>query len=247
MNDLQRRATDLGIDLDRLPTHIAIIMDGNGRWATSQGYDRLMGHAKGYETLREVVDLCGKLGVRFLTVYGFSSENWRRPEEEVDGLMDLIERAMREQMANLKKMNVRTFVIGRLHELPDSLRIALEEGMESTKDCTGLTFTLAINYGGRAEIVDAIRRIAASAVETESIDEETVSAALYRPEIPETDLMIRTAGELRWSNFLLWQSAYAELYITEKTWPEFDESELLKSVEDYQRRTRKFGAVVNPV
>jgi undecaprenyl diphosphate synthase len=241
---IRQRAEAFGVDLDRLPEHIAVIMDGNGRWATANGKDRLLGHAQGYQTLRDVVDQCGQIGLKFLTVYGFSSENWRRPEEEVGGLMELIERAMHEQMANLKSMNVRTFVIGRLHELPNSLRAALEDGVESTKDCTGLTFTLAINYGGRAEIVDAIRALTASGAPPESIDERAVSSAMYAPALPETDLMIRTAGELRWSNFLLWQSAYAELYVTEKTWPEFDERELFAAIAAYQRRTRKFGAVV---
>lgn len=232
------------LDDANLPIHLAIIMDGNGRWARAHGHDRLIGHAQGYQTLRDVVNWCGEIGIKYLTVYGFSSENWRRPETEVEGLMTLIERAMREQMENLKAMNVRTFVSGRLCELPDSLRQALEDGVEQTKDCTGLTFTLAINYGGRAEIVDAVKSIVRHGHQVELIDEKTISDHLYLPDIPDVDLMVRTAGEMRWSNFLLWQSAYAELVVTEKTWPEFDRDELVKTIAEFQRRTRKFGAVV---
>lgn len=227
-----------------LPSHLAIIMDGNGRWATQRGLDRLMGHAQGYATLRDVVDWVGQKGIPFLTVYGFSSENWRRPDEEVGGLMHLIERAMREQIENLKASNVRVRIAGRLHELPASLQAALREGMEATARCTGLTFTLAINYGGRAEIIDAVRRMIHEGIPEEDIDEDSISQRLYWPDAPEPDLMIRTAGELRWSNFLLWQSAYAELFVTEKTWPEFDEAELDKALAAFKGRVRKFGAVV---
>ncbi len=221
-------------------------MDGNGRWATERGKNRLEGHAKGYETLQEIVFAAGEIGIPYLTVYAFSAENWRRPDDEVGGLMELIEHAMLEQIRRLKEHNVRTKVIGRLNELPESLRNALFQGIAETKECTGLTFTLGINYGGRAEIVDALREIVSSEVNPHEISEELISQHLYDPELPETDLMIRTAGEMRWSNFLIWQSAYAELVVTQKTWPEFNVDDLNIAIEQYQRRTRKFGAVVEP-
>lgn len=219
-------------------------MDGNGRWATQRGLTRLEGHAEGYRTLRKVVDWCSQLEIEFLTVYGFSSENWRRSDDEVGGLMELIERAMLEQILNLKERNVRVRVAGRNDELPESLRSALQKGVIETKDCTGLNFTLAINYGGRAEIVDAFNRITSMRTGTGPISEQDIAANLYVPELPETDLMIRTAGEQRWSNFLLWQSAYAEMHVTETLWPDFSKVDLERALEDYGRRVRKFGAVV---
>lgn len=223
--------------------HLAIIMDGNGRWATQKGLSRLEGHAEGYRTLRKVVDWCSQLKIEFLTVYGFSSENWRRSDEEVGGLMELIERAMLEQILNLKEHNVRVRVAGRLYELPASLRSALQRGIDETSECTGLNFTLAINYGGRAEIVDAFNRLARTHSGS-PIEESDVSANLYLPELPETDLMIRTAGEQRWSNFLLWQSAYAEMYVTDTLWPDFSKEDLERALADFSQRVRKFGAVV---
>lgn len=235
----------LGVDFDRLPNHIAIIMDGNGRWAKRKGHDRLIGHAKGYETLRDIVEVCGNVGIPYLTVYGFSSENWRRPENEVSGLMTLIERAMIEQMENLKRMNVQTRVIGRVHELPETLQKALSDGEASTSNCTGLRFRLAINYGGRAEILDAIERLRSVFPPDTPLTETDIAQFLYDPDAPECDLMIRTAGEMRWSNFLLWQAAYAELVVTDKDWPEFSGDDLCQAVLEFQRRTRKFGAVVD--
>jgi undecaprenyl diphosphate synthase len=221
-------------------------MDGNGRWATEQGKSRLEGHAKGYETLQKIVFACGEQRIPYLTVYAFSAENWRRPEDEVGGLMELIEHAMLEQIRSLKEHNVRTKVIGRLCELPETLRIALLQGMDETKDCTGLTFTLAINYGGRAEIVDAVKSMLDQKISTDEVTEELICSHLYDPELPDTDLMIRTAGEMRWSNFLIWQSAYAELVVTQKPWPEFTMEDLKAAIEQFQNRTRKFGAVVEP-
>ena len=223
-----------------MPRHVAIIMDGNGRWAQEQGKERLFGHAKGYETLRNVVDWCGVRNIEFLTVYGFSSENWRRSDDEVDGLMALIERAMLEQIANLKESNVRVRVTGRIHELPPTLQAALKKGADETAHCTGLNFTLAINYGGRAEILDAARQM----VSAPEWSEEEFGKRLYQPDLPDVDLMIRTAGEVRWSNFLLWQAAYAELYVCPCTWPEFSEAELDAALNCFGNRTRKFGAVV---
>jgi undecaprenyl diphosphate synthase len=243
-NSIQHQATAAGIDLTALPHHAAIIMDGNGRWARKRGLARLLGHREGYKTLRGVLLDASELGIRYLTVYAFSAENWRRPAEEVEGLMKLIERAARDELRAMHKNNVRVQVAGRLDEVPAGLRQALEHGVETTKDNTGITFTLAVNYGGRAEIVDAVKKIVAEGTPPEEITEETISKRLYNPDQPEPDLMIRTAGEMRWSNFLIWQSAYCELVVTETTWPEFGTKELLEAVKTYQQRTRKFGAVV---
>jgi undecaprenyl diphosphate synthase len=244
-NALQSRAASLGIDLDRLPVHVAMIMDGNGRWAKARGLARLLGHREGYKTLRGVLLNASELGIRYLTVYAFSAENWRRPEDEVKGLMKLIEQAARDELRLMHQNGVRVQVAGRIDAVPEGLRKALEQGIETTKNNTGITFTLAINYGGRAEMVDAVIAIIAERIPAEEVDEDTISKHLYNPTHPDPDLMIRTAGEMRWSNFLLWQSAYTELYVTDKTWPEFGEQELLDAVLTYQKRTRKFGGVVD--
>jgi len=244
MNPTQQQADQRGIDLQALPVHVAVIMDGNGRWANKKGLGRLLGHREGYRTLRSVLLNASELGIRYLTVYAFSAENWRRPSDEVDGLMKLIERAARDELRVMHKNNVRVRVAGRLEELPPTLREALESGIETTQNNTGITFTLAVNYGGRAEIVDAVRDIVASGMEPEQVTEELIAAHLYNPDIPEPDLMIRTAGEMRWSNFLIWQAAYSELFVTDRTWPEFELDHLLSAVEAYQRRVRKFGGLV---
>jgi undecaprenyl diphosphate synthase len=239
-----RRALDLGIDLHHLPTHVAVIMDGNGRWAKKKGLARLLGHREGYKTLRGVLLNASEIGIKYLTVYAFSAENWRRPEDEVKGLMKLIEQAAKDELRLMHQNGVKVQVAGRIDEVPEGLRKALENGIETTKNNTGIVFTLAINYGGRAEMVDAIKKMIAQGMRPEDVDEEAVAKHLYNPSHPDPDLMIRTAGEMRWSNFLLWQSAYTELYVTGKTWPEFGENELLDAVLTYQKRTRKFGAVV---
>jgi undecaprenyl diphosphate synthase len=243
-NKIQKQAQSLGIDLAALPTHIAVIMDGNGRWARRKGLQRLIGHREGYKTLRGVLLNASELGIRYLTVYAFSAENWRRPQEEVSGLMSLIERAARDELRTMHRNNVRVQVAGRLDELPPSLKQALLDGVETTKSNSGITFTLAVNYGGRAEIVDAVKSLVKDGVKAIDVTEEAIAERLYNPGTPEPDLMIRTAGEMRWSNFLIWQSAYTELFVTEKPWPEFDADELLQAVATYQSRTRKFGAVV---
>lgn len=220
-------------------------MDGNGRWAKSKGFARLLGHREGYRTLRGVLLNASELGIRYLTVYAFSAENWRRPEDEVSGLMKLIENAARDELRVMHQNNVRVRVAGRIDEVPSSLRDALLSGIETTANNTGITFTLAVNYGGRAEIVDAVRDIVASGVNPEDVSEELIYAHLYNPDIPEPDLMIRTAGEMRWSNFLIWQAAYAELFVTDVTWPEFGLKEFLTGVASFQKRTRKFGGLAN--
>lgn len=244
LKPIQSLAASRGVDLARLPAHVAMIMDGNGRWATKKGLSRLMGHREGYRALRGILLACGELGIRYLTVYAFSTENWRRPSDEVDGLMKLIERAARDELAVMHRNNIRVNASGRLHELPTGLQEALREGIDTTKGNTGITFTLAVNYGGRAEVVDAVRAIVAEGTSPDGITEELISAHLYNPSHPDPDLMIRTAGEMRSSNFLMWQSAYCELVVTQKTWPEFDEDALVDAVIEYQQRTRKFGAVV---
>jgi undecaprenyl diphosphate synthase len=244
LKKIQHDALALGIDLGNLPTHVAIIMDGNGRWAKSKGLQRLLGHREGYKTLRGVLFNASELGIRYLTVYAFSAENWRRPQDEVAGLMKLIETAAKDELRAMHQNNVRVQVAGRMDEVPEGLRNALTKGIETTKNNTGITFTLAVNYGGRAEIVDAVKTLIAEGTPADQITETTIASHLYNPQHPEPDLMIRTAGEMRWSNFLIWQSAYTELYVTDSPWPEFGASELLRAVATYQKRTRKFGAVV---
>lgn len=243
LNRMETEAVQLGIDLQALPTHIAIIMDGNGRWAQSKGLGRLLGHREGYRTLRKVLLDASELGIRHLTVYAFSAENWRRPKDEVTGLMALIEQAARDELRVMHKNNVRIRVAGRIDEVPEGLREALIQGIITTRNNTGITFTLAINYGGRAEIVDAVKKLVSEGLSETEIDEQAIADRLYNPDTPEPDLVIRTAGELRWSNFLIWQAAYAELFVTETAWPEFSKVELLDAVLQFQRRTRKFGGL----
>lgn len=242
-NAVQERALKMGIKLDRLPEHVAIIMDGNGRWAQGKGLGRLKGHRQGYLTLRDVLLAADQLGIKHLTVYGFSAENWRRPQDEVGGLMKLIDEAARTELRRLIDENVRVKVAGRMSELPAWLQESLQDLIEKTKNNTGITFILAINYGGRSEIVDAVRALVAEGLKPDEITEEALRERLYCPEIPDPDLMIRTAGEMRWSNFLIWQSAYAELFVTGATWPEFGAEQLLEGVRQFQTRERKFGGL----
>jgi undecaprenyl diphosphate synthase len=243
LNEVQEKAVARGVSLERLPVHVAIIMDGNGRWAKAKGLMRLVGHREGYRTLRNVLLSASKLGVQFLTVYAFSSENWRRSQDEVGGLMRLIEEAARHELKGLIENDVRVRVIGRLSEVPETLQQALNDLVTNTRNNKGIVFTLAINYGGRAEIVDAVRHLNKCSIEP---TEEAISRHLYCPELPEPDMIVRTAGEMRWSNFLLWQGAYAELVVTDCSWPEFGEDELIGCVLDYQGRHRKFGGLDDP-
>ncbi len=243
MNPVQTKAASVGIDLNRLPTHVAMIMDGNGRYAKKQGFARLWGHHKGYKTLRGALLDCSDLGVKYLTVYAFSAENWRRPDDEVMGLMHLIEKSTREEIPTMMRNNVRLKASGRLHELPPSLQDAFRVACETTASNSGITFTLAVNYGGRAEIVDALKSIVAQGTPPEEITEELVSQHLYLPDVPEPDMILRTAGEMRWSNFLIYQAAYSELVVTETTWPEFKQADLFECILDYQNRLRKFGGL----
>lgn len=236
-----------GLDPQRLPTHIAIIMDGNGRWATAQGENRLVGHYQGYRMLKEIVYACDDLGIPYLTVYAFSSENWRRSQDEVGGLMTLMLHAMQAEIEELIQNKIRVRVSGRMSDLPPDLAAEFTAAADRTVDFTGLTFNIAINYGGRGEVVDAVQalahKVARGEITPESIDERAIGAHLYTPDIPDPDLLVRTAGELRLSNFLLWQTAYSEIYVTPTCWPAFDSAELVAALSDYAKRVRKFGAV----
>ncbi len=232
------------LDPDRLPRHIAIIMDGNGRWARQRGRPRILGHHQGHKSVRKIVELCRDLGVEVLTLYTFSSENWRRPKDEVFGLMTLIETVARMETPELHRNRVRIRSIGDLAGLPDSLRRELERDMELTRDNTGLQLNLAINYGGRAELLHAVRSLIADGIAPDDVTEEAVSARLYTGGQPDPDLIIRTGSDMRLSNFLLWQSAYAELIVTDALWPDFNKERLLHALLEYQGRTRKFGRVV---
>lgn len=238
--------TDL--DPERIPGHIAIIMDGNGRWARRKGLPRLEGHRRGYATLRKIVESAADLEVKALTVYAFSSENWTRPTLEVRGLMELYRYAAAAELDSMKEEGVRFLVSGRVHEIPARVRKQLLANVEATRDNTKITLNLAINYGGRNEIVDAAREaagmVARGEMKAEDIDSKLISSLMYQPQLPDPDLVIRTAGEMRISNFLLWEVSYSEFYATPTLWPDFDEAELVKAIRDYQGRTRKFGAVV---
>jgi len=237
------------LDPERLPAHIAIIMDGNGRWARQKRLpSRLLGHREGYRTAKKVVKDAADLGIRFLTLYAFSNENWSRPESEVEGLMTLIEHATRSELAELHESGVRMRFVGRRDGLSKSLLAAIEKAESLTERNTGLGLSIALNYGGRAEIVDAARALAADVASgvlaAADIDEAAIARRLYAPDIPDPDLLVRTAGELRVSNFLLWEIAYAEIWVTPTLWPDFSTELLVQAIEDYQRRVRKFGAVV---
>ena len=249
MADIEKAQLELGITLDpeRIPKHIAIIMDGNGRWATQQGLPRVMGHLQGYETVRRIVRAADDIGVKALTLYTFSTENWVRPKEEVDALMELIEAATTNELPTFQENKVRVRVSGRMWDLPESLQKALTYVMEATAKNTGIVLNLAINYGGRTEILDAVReaarRVRDGKIDAEEITEQYFSDLLYTAGLPDPDLLIRTAGELRVSNFLLWQIAYAEIWVTPTLWPDFAEADLIQAIADYQKRVRKFGAV----
>lgn len=240
-----------GIDPQRVPRHIAVIMDGNGRWARRRGLPRLEGHRQGYKTLKSIVMAAAELDVKVLTAYTFSSENWKRPKAEVSGLMRLIRYAARAELDEMKKEGVRIVVSGRLHELPKSVQKQLNEDIEATAGNSRIILNIAVNYGGRAEIVDAARAAAEMVrrgeIEPCQIDEALIASLMYHPELPDPDLLIRTAGEMRISNFLLWECAYTELYVTPTLWPDFSKDDLIGAIKDYQRRTRKFGAVVEQV
>ncbi len=236
------------IDALRLPAHIAIIMDGNGRWARRRNMPRIAGHQAGIDPVRSVVENCARLGIEALTLYAFSIENWKRPKHEIETLWRLLRFYLRRELPNLMENNIRLFALGRLQALPGPVRDELDAAVAETSRNTGLRVNLAINYGGRAEIVDAVNAILDEARRDRSlsgltVDEETISAHLYTSHVGDPDLLIRTSGERRLSNFLLWQSAYSELYVTETLWPDFTRTDLLNAILDYQKRDRRFGGV----
>ncbi len=225
----------------KVPTHVAIIMDGNGRWALSRGLPRIAGHRAGTENLRRVLEGCGELGIKYLTLYAFSTENWGRPEAEVLGLMKILEDVIDSELQELKEEGVRLRHIGHLEQLAPNLRAKVLQAIEMTKENDRLTLNIAFNYGGRDEIVHAIQQMIADGIGPEEVSDKLVSRYLYTRDVPDPDLVIRTSGELRISNFLIWQAAYAEWYFTPVYWPDFDKDELKKAVEEFGSRERRFG------
>ena len=236
-----------GLDWSRLPRHVAVIMDGNGRWAARRGQPRVAGHRAGVEAVRSTVDTAARLGLGALTLYAFSTENWKRPRLEVDALMRMLKRYLRLELEAIHRQNIRFQPIGRIEGLRESVRRELERAVERTSGNTGMVLNVALNYGGRAEIVDAVRAaaraLAAEGRAAEEMTDEDISRHLYTAGLPELDLLVRTSGELRISNFLLWQAAYSEIYVTETLWPDFRRADLLEAVADFQRRDRRFGGL----
>jgi len=235
------------LDPKRLPHHIAIIMDGNGRWAQRRHLPRVAGHRAGVKTAREIIESCAKLHLPALTLYAFSVENWRRPKAEIDFLMRLLREYLRKELPIIHKNNIRLLVIGRPEQLPQAVRKDIEMAMETTAKNTGMKLVVALNYGGRAELVDAFNsildRVRNNGMASYQVDEQTVSDHLYTAGLPDPDLLIRTSGEMRVSNFLLWQIAYAEIYVTEVLWPDFDRKNLLAALLDFQKRERRYGGL----
>lgn len=227
--------------MENLPLHVGIIMDGNGRWAVKRGLPRIEGHRKGAETTEKIVIAASNLGIKYLSLYAFSTENWKRPKEEVNFLFSLMYEYVRSKLNLFLENNVKFRAMGRLWELPDYLQEGFAWMEEQTASCNGMTAVFAVNYGGRQEILDAVNRILKSGLD--SVDQETFRRYLYIPELPDLDLLIRTSGELRISNFLLWQSAYTELWFTDTLWPDFTEEEFQKALEDFSRRERRFGGI----
>ncbi|HHW32090.1 MAG TPA: isoprenyl transferase [Clostridiaceae bacterium] len=235
------------LNKNNLPEHIAIIMDGNGRWARKKGLSRNIGHREGSQTLRRIVEACKKIGIKYLTVYAFSTENWNRPKSEVDSLMALLLEYLQRAEKELAGDNTRIRVIGDLSRLSEEIRLQTQKVMKMTEKNTGLILNIALNYGGRAEIAQAAKEIAKEVnqgkLKPSAINEKTVADRLYTAGIPDPDLIIRTGGEERLSNFLLWQAAYSELWFTDVLWPDFSEEDLLKAIKDYQERNRRYGGI----
>lgn len=230
-----------------LPQHIAIIMDGNGRWAKKRGLPRIAGHKAGVKTVKRIVKAAGELNIKFLTLFTFSTENWRRPKKEVSAIMGLLYKTTKKEIDELYQNNVRLITTGRIDGFSPRRKEILEKAMEKTKNNTGLTLNLALNYSGRVEILDAVKKIIKDLkrgkIDEEKIDSKLFSSYLYTKDLPDPDLLIRTSGELRLSNFLLWQTSYTELYITDVLWPDFSVSDFHQAISDYQKRERRFGGV----
>ncbi len=235
------------VDLERLPSHISVIMDGNGRWATRQGMERGQGHIAGIASLRETITACVRLGIDVLSAYAFSTENWKRPQQEVDLLMHLFATTLVKELPLFHQENVRLEFLGDIEALPQKTREVFEEGLSETADHTGMMLALAVNYGARAELARAARLIASEVKEgtlsVDDVDAPGVSSRLYTADLPDPELLIRTSGELRLSNYLLWQLAYTEFYITDTLWPDFDRWDLLRAIRAFQGRDRRFGGV----
>ncbi len=229
--------------LERVPRHVGVIMDGNGRWARQRGLPRIAGHRAGTENLRRVLRAAVEFGIEFLTIYAFSTENWGRPESEVRGLLSILRRVIDREVPELHKQGVRLRHLGRLERIPPELERRIQEAIELTKDNDRLVLNIAFNYGGRAEIVDAVRQIIAEGVSAKRLDEDVIDGHLYTAGQPDPDLIIRTSGEMRLSNFLIWQAAYAEFYTTPTLWPDFDKDELYEALQDFNRRERRYGLV----
>lgn len=239
------------IDFGNLPLHIAVIMDGNGRWANRKGAARIFGHRNAVQSVNEMTEACGELGIKFLTLYAFSTENWGRPKEEVDGLMELLVNTLQREIPSLLKNRVKLKVIGEVNSLPQICQMNLLEAVETTKNNTGLTLLLALSYSGRMEIVKAVKKIAEQVkmgiLDPSQVSEQLMEENLETHGIPDPELLIRTSGEMRISNFLLWQIAYTELYITSKLWPDFRKEDLYEAICAYQKRERRFGKVLTPI
>ena len=231
------------INFERLPEHVAIIMDGNGRWAAQRHLPRVEGHRAGIDAVRDTVETAARLGIKVLTLYAFSIENWKRPAAEISTLMLLLKRYLRSELRTLLSNDIRFRVIGRMDELADDIQDELRAAVDRTANDTGMLFNIALNYGGRAEIVDAARHAIATGISPDDLDEQAFSSFLYTAGQPDPDLLIRTSGEMRVSNFLLWQIAYAEIYVTETLWPDFRRRHLLEAVLAYQKRERRYGGI----
>ncbi len=236
-----------GRNATEIPRHVAIIMDGNGRWAEDRGLPRIEGHRAGVEKIRSVLDILARRGIKFVTLYAFSTENWNRPDAEVEGIMGILRQVIHQETRALHKQGVRIVHLGRSDRLLPDLREAVSQAQEMTQDNTAITLSIAFDYGGRSEIVEAVRSIIRSGANPEEVDEAMLSRHLYTRDIPDPDLVIRTGGEYRLSNFLLWQSAYSEFYTANVPWPELDAAEVEEAIRAYGRRKRKFGALTpNP-
>ena len=234
------------IQFDRLPVHVAIIMDGNGRWAAQRHLPRVEGHRAGIDAVRDSVETAARLGIQVLTLYAFSMENWKRPASEVGTLMQLLKRYLRSELDTLLRNDIRFRVIGRMEDLSPDIQDELHAAIQRTAGSRGMLFNIALNYGGRAEIVDAARRAMASGVRPEDLDEQRFASFLYTAGQPDPDLMIRTSGEMRVSNYLLWQIAYSEIYVTDTLWPDFRRRHLIEAVLAYQKRERRYGGISSP-
>ncbi len=242
-----KKKKEIEVEKDKLPQHIAFIMDGNGRWARRRGLPRTAGHHEGGKTLLEMIKVCNELGVKAITVYAFSTENWSRPKDEVNYLMDLPSQYINKYLPKIKEANIKMNFIGFIDQLPDKMKYDIEVAIEQTKHNTGMVFTIAINYGSQDELIHATKQIAQEVkdekMSIEDITKDYFSSKLMTKGLPDVDLLIRTSGEIRISNFLLWQISYSELYFTNKYWPDFNEKELKKAIIDYQSRNRRFGGL----